>query len=248
MGMVQGRKLIFLGGGDGSCYAFEALADVPSEPVTLKTAWRVDCDPPEYYAFGTMDKFTHYTLGDKRRKDSLNKANDGKFTSVSEVIATPVFHEGRVYVAIGEDPEHGRGRGALTCIDAAKADMSGKAGIVWRYQGLDRSLSTVSIADGLLYIADVAGRLHCLDADTGNVNWVYESLSRSIASTMVADGKVYMPDEKRLEVLAAGRSMKLLSQISLGDPVWSTPVAANGVLFVTSRKYLWAVQSLESGK
>jgi outer membrane protein assembly factor BamB len=246
IGIVRGRKLVFLGAGDGACYAFEALDMVPSDPVTLKTVWRVDCNPPEYHESGVRDKFAYYTLGDKRRKDTLNKSNDGKFTGLSEIIATPVFHEGRVYVAIGQDPEHGRGRGALTCIDPSHADISGKAGVVWTYQGLDRSLSTVSIADGLLYIADVAGRLHCLDADTGKLNWVYESSSRTIASTMVADGKVYLPTEKRLVILAAGRTMTLLNQVSLGDPVWSTPVASNGTLFVTSKQYVWAVQKPRS--
>ena len=213
---VQGRKLIFLGGGDGTCYAFEALAGVPREPVTLKTAWWVDCIPAEYRSFAGMDMFVHYTLGDKRRKDSINKANDGTFVGMSEIIATPVFYQGRIYVAIGRDPDHGRGRGALVCLDANQTGNSTQTAKRWTYQDLDRTLSTVSIADGLLYIADVAGRVHCLDAETGNVNWVYESKSRTIASTLVADGKVYLPNEKHLEILAAGKTMKLLGQVSLG--------------------------------
>ena len=49
------------------------------------------------------------------------------------------------------------------------------AACIWSYKGLDRTLSTVSIADGLLYIADVAGRVHCLDAETGQCYWVYET-------------------------------------------------------------------------
>ena len=119
---MGGRKLVFLGGGDGACYAFEALAGVPAanktgtvpvlfEPAILKTAWRADCNPPEYRDFGGMDLFKHYTLGDRRRKDSINRLDNGLFVGMSEIIATPVFHQGRVYVAIGRDPEHGRGRG-----------------------------------------------------------------------------------------------------------------------------------------
>jgi outer membrane protein assembly factor BamB len=145
-------------------------------------------------------------------------------------------------VAIGRDPDHGRGRGALVCLDASQAGDITKTGKLWTYQGLDRSLSTVSIADGLLYVADVAGRLHCLDAETGKAHWVYDSASRVIASTMVADGKIYLPNEKHLDILAVGKVMKLLSQIPLGAPSWSTPVVANGTLYVTSKKYLWAVK------
>jgi len=175
LGVVNGRKLIFWGGGDGCCYAFEALAGVPRKPVKLKTVWSFDCDPPEYKSFGRLDWASHYSLGDKRLKQTLNKANDGSFVGMSEIIATPVPYKNRVYVAIGRDPEHGRGRGALWCIDATKTGDITKTGKVWCYQGLERTLSTVSIAAGLLYIADVGGRLHCLDAETGKVVWVHDT-------------------------------------------------------------------------
>jgi hypothetical protein len=59
---------------------------------------------------------------------------------------------------------------------------------------------------------------------------------------MVADGKIYLPNEKHLDILAAGTELKLLSQISLGAPSWSTPVVANGTLYVASKKYLWAAK------
>ena len=238
---VQGRKLVFLGGGDGACYAFEALGGVPPEPVTLQTAWWVDCIPAEYRSYGDLKPLVHYTLGDKRRRDSINKLNDGTFVGTSEIIATPVCYQDRIYVAIGRDPDHGRGRGALLCLDATQSGDATATAKLWVYQGLDRTLSTVSIADGLLYIADVAGRVHCLDAQTGQVYWGYESKGRTIASTLVADGKVYLPNDRHLEILAAGKSLKLLGQVSLGASSWSTPVAANGTLFVASNRYLWAV-------
>ena len=54
-------------------------------------------------------------------------------------------------------------------------------------------------------------------------------------------------------ILSAGKETKELAQISLGAPAYGTPVAANGTLFVSSQKYLWAVQkgaklvSIDSG-
>jgi outer membrane protein assembly factor BamB len=242
MATVNGRKLIFLGGGDGVCYAFEALSSVPEKPVRLKTAWSFDCNPPEYKSFGGLSWAAHYSLGDKRLKQSLNKKNESSFVGMSEIIATPVPYKNRVYVAIGRDPEHGRGRGALWCIDATKTGDITKTGKIWGYQGLDRTLSTVSIADGLLYIADVAGRVHCLDAETGQVIWVHETEAGLWSSTLVADGKIYLPSVKHFWVLAAGREKKVLSQINLGAAMWAAPVIADGVLYVASRNYLWAVQ------
>lgn len=241
LGMVAGRRLIFFGGGDGVCYAFEALRDVPQRPVRLKTAWSFDCNPPEYKELGGMDWATRYSLGDKRLKTSISKNNPG-FVGMSEIIGTPVFDNGRVYVAVGRDPEHGRGRGALWCIDAAKTGDITNTGCVWSYKGLDRTLSSASIADGLLYIADVAGRIHCLDAESGKLHWVYETGETVWASTLVADGKIYLPTQKHLHVLQAGRQIRPLAKISLGAPMWASVVAANGVLYVSSTRYLWAVQ------
>ena len=241
LGEVAGRKLVFFGAGDGRCYAFEALASAPAKPVKLKTVWSYDCIPPEYRSYGGLDAVSHYCRGDRRTQDTLNK-NDGAFVGESEIIGTPVFHRNRIYVAIGRDLEHGRGRGALHCIDAAKMGDITQAGRVWTYQGLDRTLSTVSLADGLLYLCDVAGRLHCVDAETGQCHWVHESNSAVWGSTLVADGKVYMPTPKGLTVLAAGKEKKVLSQINVGATIYATPVVANGTLYIASRAgWLWAV-------
>ena len=188
-----------------------------------------------------MDPIEHFARGDKRRSDTLNE-NDGTFLGLNAFIASPVFHKNRVYVPIGQDPEHGRGRGALWCIDASKTGDITSTGRIWCYQGLDRSLSTVSICDGLVYVADVAGRLHCVDAETGQCYWVHETNAEVWASTLVASGKVYLPTVKALWVLAAGREEKVLGRVSLGAPSWASPVAANGTLYVTSRRYLWAVR------
>ena len=211
-GLVRGKKLVFFGGGDGFCYAFEALHSVPAKPLKLKTVWSFDCNPPEYKLFGGLDWATHYSLGDKRLKKSLNKINDGRFVGMSEIISTPVFYKDRVYVAIGRDPEHGRGRGALWCIDATGSGDVTRSGCRWCYQGLDRTLSTVAIADGLLYITDVAGRVHCLDAESGRCHWVYETKSTAWGSPYVADGRVYVPTQKYLYVLAAGKVPRLLEK------------------------------------
>jgi outer membrane protein assembly factor BamB len=140
-------------------------------------------------------------------------------------------------VAIGRDPAHGRGRGALHCIDAAAG------GRLWTYQGLDRTLSTASVHDGLVYLSDVAGRLHCLDALSGKCYWVHDAKCETWGSTLAADGKVYMPTSKGLWVLAAGKQLRVLDRINLGARVMASPVAANGTLYVASTGgWLWAVR------
>jgi hypothetical protein len=44
-------------------------------------------------------------------------------------------------------------------------------------------------------------------------------------------------------VLAAGRQKKLLAEIRLGSQVRSTPAVSDGVLYVASQCYLWAVEA-----
>ena len=241
-GTIGRRRLVFYGGGDGRCYAFESPATAPKQPGKLKTVWSLDCNPAEYKVFGNMSPIVHYYRGDTRWEGTLNE-NDGTFLGMSEIIGTPVLYKNRIYVAIGRDPAMGRGRGALHCIDATKTGDITDTGRIWTYQGLDRTCSTVSIADGLVYVADVAGRLHCVDAETGQAHWVYETKSKHLlGSTLVADGKVYMPTRKGLFVFAAGKKQRLLSRINLGAPVDSTPVAANGTLYIVSSKgWIWAV-------
>jgi outer membrane protein assembly factor BamB len=242
LGRLPDRTLVFYGGGDGACYAFEALSSVPEQPVRLKTVWWFDCIPPEYKVTGEWDWITHFCLGDKRVKGTLNK-NDGAFVGMCGIIATPVFINNRIYLAIGRDPAHGRGRGALHCIDARGQGDITNSGRIWTYQGLDRTLSTTSVVDGLVYISDVGGRLHCLDAETGQCYWVHDTNCEIWGSTLVADGKVYMPTAKGLWILATGKQLNVLGHITLGGKVYSSPVVANGTLYVaTTQGWLWAAR------
>ncbi len=211
---------------------------MPDVPI-LKKIWSFDCIPEEYKNTGELDWITHYSLGDKRVKGTINK-NDGTFVGMSEIIATPVFVNNRIYVPIGRDPEHGRGRGAMHCIDATGAGDITKTGKVWTYMGIERSLSTVSVADGLVYVSDVAGQLYCLDANTGECYWKHPTRCEVWGSTLVADGRVYMPTSRGIWIFAAGRDLKLLERVSIGN-VLSSPVVANGAMYITNTSgWLWA--------
>ena len=235
---VNGRDLVFFGGGDGVCYAFEALTAVPSSVVPLKTVWSFDCNPPEYKL--RDGKPIPYRSGDVRLH--RGNTNDGNCIGPSEIIGTPVCMNNRVYVTTGQDPAHGRGRGMLCCIDATKTGDITRSGCRWRYDKIGRSLATVSVADGLVYVTETFGTVHCLDADTGHCYWTHAVSGEIWGSTLVADGKVYFGTQKAFWVLAAGKEKKVLEEIHLGAPSYCTPVAADGTLYVASHRYLWAVR------
>jgi outer membrane protein assembly factor BamB len=240
LGVVNGRPLIFLGGGDGVCYAFEALAKAGDGIASLRKVWSYDANPPSYrFREGAPIR---YILGDKRRKDSPNK-NDGAYVGPSDIIATPVFHQGRVYVGIGQDPAHGRGRGAFHCIDATQTGDITTTGCVWSFTGIERTMATAAVAEGLVYVTDIAGKLYCLQADTGQCVWTYDTGAETWGGPLIADGKIYFGNRKGLHILRTGRQAILLDKVPLGAPAYSTPIAAHGVLYVTSQSYLWAVRS-----
>jgi hypothetical protein len=57
------------------------------------------------------------------------------------------------------------------------------------------------------------------------------------------DGKVMLGDEEgEVVVLAHGKEEKVLATNDMANSVYTTPVAANGRLYVTNRRMLVAIQ------
>jgi len=150
-----------------------------------------------------------------------------------------------VYIGVGQDPEHGEAPGHFYAIDATGRGDITSSHVVWHRGGDDfgRTISTAAIADGLVYIADLSGFLYCLDANTGEHHWTYDAFAAVWGSSFVADGKVYLGDEDGgVSILEHGKELKVLGEINLGSAVYTTPVAAEGVLYISSRNRLWALQ------
>ena len=160
----------------------------------------------------------------------------------NELIATPVIYQDVVYIANGQDPEHGEGVGHMYAIDGTKRGDITKTGLVWHFDKIRRSISTAAIADGLLYIADFSGYLHCLDVKTGQEYWVHDLLAAVWASPFLIDGKVYIGDEDGdIVVMAHGKEKKQLAEMNMGSAVYGTITPANGVLFINNRSQLFAI-------
>lgn len=218
---VEGRPLIFFGGGDGRCYAFEAVKKTGQGIDTLKLAWSYDCNANQY------------RINDDGSK-ALYAAHNRKIQSgPSEVIGTPVFYSNCVYVAIGQSPYHGVGQGMLSCLDA----LTGKK--IWDSDLVKRSTATVAIQNGLLFISDYSSNLHCFNAETGERHWVHD-LEAGVwaASPFVADGKVYIGTEKNVFwILEAAKTKKVLYRENIGSmPISVT--AETGILYLPTQNSL----------
>jgi outer membrane protein assembly factor BamB len=241
LGVVNGKKLIFFCGGDGVVYAFEPLRGEGVPPLqtaleegkeqgqdalatALKRVWRFDCDPA-----GPKENVSQYL----RNREQ----------SPSNIKSTPVFYNNRLYVTVGGDIWWGKNQAWLQCIDATKTGDITSTGLVWSCALKEHCCSTPSVRDGLVYVADCGRQISCIDAETGKMCWTQETKGDIWASTLVADSKVYVGTNRGdFWILAAGREKKVLCSIDLGNPISSTAIAANGVVYVATMTKLYALQ------
>jgi len=225
LGEVNGRKVIFFGGGDGVLYAFEALQDIPppGQVATLKPLWHFDPDPTA-------------------PKQDVHKYLHNFRESPSVIMGMPVFVDGRIYFTAGGDVWWGKRQGWLKCVDAGKPDATGPLSETWSYALTKNTCCTPAVADGLVLVADLAGVIHCVDAATGHPYWTHQTAGPFWASPLVADGKVFIGNRRgEFLVLQASNEKRLLSTIDLQSPISATAVAANGVLYVTTMSHLYAI-------
>jgi hypothetical protein len=215
LAMVNGQPLILYGAGNGFCYAFNP------EPV-----------PFNGRAAGTLQKVwwfdANYLSGAPKK---------------TEIIASPVCWSNRVYVAVGQDWTHPDMIGQLVCMDATKTGDISSAGMLWKYNQIMQSIATCSVVDGLVYITDLGGKIHCLDAMTGATNWVFNSGSPFWGCTLVADGKVYAANSGGIfYILSAGRTQNTLYQTTLGCQFAGSIIAADNTIFFASYQRLISLQ------
>ena len=111
--------------------------------------WEFDCNP----------KDAEWILGGRGTRNNI--------------LSTPVIYNNRVYIGVGQDPEHGEAPGHFYAIDATGNGDISDTHVVWHRGGEDfyRTMSTAAISDGVLYISSLSGFLHALDPETGEEFW-----------------------------------------------------------------------------
>lgn len=152
--------------------------------------------------------------------------------------------------------------------DFARANPN--SAVVWHYSENDwngdgevdpyletmhRTCGTAAIKDGILYLADFSGVFHCMDAKTGKLHWSYDMMAAAWASPLIVEGKVYIGDEDGDVAIFRhsadpqvamrdedGEMLPHYGEVSMENSVYSTPIVADNVLFISNRTHLFAIE------
>jgi outer membrane protein assembly factor BamB/HEAT repeat protein len=166
--------------------------------------------------------------------------------SRSSIIASPVFADGRVFVAMGQSPGHGDGPSLIHAISPnGQGDVTASR-LLWTSRDVGRVVGTPIAKDGLLYLADLGGMIHCLDAATGATVWKHDTLGAVWGSLLLAGDRLYVGNEDgTMTVLGTGRRKQLLAQIEMDAPIYSAPALIGDALYLATanRLYLIAAKS-----
>ena len=247
-GRFGDEELVFFADGGGVLHAY-AIPDKKTlqqaaqsgAPALIQRRWTFDGIPREYM-YDQENRPRYYM--------DVKKSPPGT-PGVHEFISTPVVHDGRVYVAIGRDYMYGYTKGMLWCLESGPG---GQPKVRWKNDKVWTTMLNVSVADGLVYIADNPGRVHCIDADTGEQVWMQDisggnPTNNSVySSTWVADGKIYAGTHKNyFAILQAGREKNLLYYDRLrGEP--STVATTDGVLVIPTMGMVYAYGPNDAGQ
>jgi outer membrane protein assembly factor BamB/HEAT repeat protein len=162
--------------------------------------------------------------------------------SRSSIIASPVFADGRVFIAMGQSPGHGDGPSLIYAISPNGQGDVTESRLLWTSREVGRVVGTPIVKDGLLYIGDVGGTVHCLDAATGAHIWKHDTLDAIWGCLLLAGDRLYVgTDAGSMTVLRAGRRKELLAQIEMDAPLYSRPALIGDALYLTTARRLYLI-------
>jgi outer membrane protein assembly factor BamB/HEAT repeat protein len=162
--------------------------------------------------------------------------------SRSSIIASPVFADGRVFVAMGQSPGHGNGPSLIHAVNPNGREDVTESRLLWTSREVGRVVGTPISKDGLLYVGDLGGTIHCLETATGAHVWQHDTNEAIWGSLLLAGDRLYVGNvDGRMTVLRAGRRKQLLAQIEMDAPLYSAPAAVGDSLYLATAKRLYLI-------
>jgi HEAT repeat protein/outer membrane protein assembly factor BamB len=169
--------------------------------------------------------------------------------SRGSIIASPVFDDGLVFLALGQSPGHLNGPSLVHAISPnGRGDVT-ESGLLWTSREVGRVVGTPIAKDGLLYTGDLGGTIHCLDAATGAHVWEHETNDAIWGCLLLAGDRLYVGNVGgTMTVLRAGRRKQLLAQIEMDAPLYSRPAQVGDALYLATANRLYFIAANGSNR
>jgi outer membrane protein assembly factor BamB len=213
---VPGRKILH---GQWSNPAYAVVAGTPQvifpggdgwlyafTPATGALLWKFDANP----------KASKYMLGGGGTKNLF--------------IATPVVWENKLYLGVGDDPEHKRGVGHLWCIDLVKATARGKVNKDHDVSPRNDIFDPRSPAN-----RDSALAWHYGGPAPAGAGRAFR-FGRTMSTCAVHDGLCYAADCDGMFFCLDARTGGKLWEHDLGGDTWSSPYWVDGHVYVGNER------------
>lgn len=261
---IGGVPQVLFGGGDGWLYSFTADKGQGGKPELL---WKFDINPKdsilELGGRGTRndiistpvvyDNKVYFCTG----QDPEHGEGVGILWCLDPTKRGDISEKLAVNRADPKKPIPVKRVQGVVEADGDMAIDNPNSGVVWKYSTNDangdgkldfeeqfhRSISTVAIKNDLLFVPDFSGLFHCVDAQTGKEHWTFDMLAAAWGSAMIVGDKVYVGDEDGDIVVFNLTKEKHdpLAEINMGNSVYSTPIVANGVLYIANKDHVFAI-------
>jgi outer membrane protein assembly factor BamB len=158
----------------------------------------------------------------------------------NELVAAPVIAGDRMYIATGQDPEHGTGYGRLWCVDITKEGDVSKELPADPEAGKPRAGELLAPAN-----ANVASRRGVPNPNSAVV-WEYakadangdgkfqepERMHRTISTVAVYNGLVFAPDYSGYLHCLDARTGEVYWGADLEADVWASPLVVGGKVYL----------------
>ena len=159
--------------------------------------------------------------------------------SRSSIVASPVFADGRVFVAMGMSPGHGNGPSVIHAINPNGQGDGTESRLLWTSHEVGRVVGTPIVKDGLLYVGDLGGTVHCLDAATGAHVWKHETHEAIWGSLLLVNDRLYVGTvDGSMIVLRTGSRKQLLAQMMMDSAIYTAPALAGDALYLATANRL----------
>jgi outer membrane protein assembly factor BamB len=118
---------------------------------------------------------------------------------------------------------------------------------IWYYSTGWASVFSLNLLDGVLYFNSSDGVVHAVDANEGTLLWSYDTGPYDIGTPAVADGVVYSASGRLYALNASTGTLLWSYPINNSGQPWSSPVVANGVVYVGSTDGTFYALNASSG-